>query len=189
MKTAVVYWIRHKNHTDVFQEGYVGVARNFKKRIQRHIHSVNKNKHSNYHLQEALNDLDDIIMDIIFEGEEKLCYIKEYEYRPQYNIGWNIVPGGSTGSTTLGKKMSDEFCKHRSELMKGNKIAVGNNKPKTEEHKKKIGLAHKGKTISEEQRKNHSKKMTGKKHTAEHNEKIRLAALGKKRGPYKKRSV
>ena len=42
----------------------------------------------------------------------------------------------------------------------------------TEEHKRKIGLAHKGKTISKEQREMISKRHKGKKLTEEHKERV-----------------
>lgn len=187
MKNASVYWIKKTTHNDVTKEGYVGVARNVEKRIQRHKLHASKGQHQNNLLQEILFD-DDTIVEVIFYGKEDDCYSKEFELRPTYRIGWNIVPGGHGGSTTLGMKYSEEFRKHRSELMMGNQIAKGNNKPKSEEHKNKISLGITGRVPTQEHRMKQSLAMKGRKQSSESNEKRRLANLGKKRGPYKKKN-
>lgn len=186
MKTAVVYWIRNKNHSNVLTEGYVGVARNLGKRISRHKRDAFFQKHQNKNLQKVLLT-DDYTIDIIFSGLVEECYEQEHTLRSNYRIGWNIVPGGYGGSTNLGKKMSDDFRKKCSERMKGNSLAKGNNKSKTEEHKQKISKALKNKPKSIEQKQKQSEKMKGRKQSAESIEKRRLSALGKKRGPYKKK--
>ena len=69
----------------------------------------------------------------------------------------------------------------------GNKNASGNHKSKTDKHKNKISKALIGRTVSEESRKRQSESMRGRKQSPEHIEKKRLAAIGKKRGPYKKK--
>jgi hypothetical protein len=187
MENAYVYWIKKATHTDVNKEGYIGVARDIKNRIYRHKLQASKGQHQNNLLQEILFD-DDTIVEVIFYGKEEDCYLKELELRPSFRICWNIVPGGQGGSTTLGMKYSDEFCNHRSELMKGNQIAKGNHKPKSEEHKKKISLGITGRIPTEEHRMKQSLAMKGRKQSTESNEKRRLANLGKKRGPYKKKN-
>ena len=186
MKNAFVYWIKKPTHNDIKKQGYIGVARNVEKRLYRHKRLVSQNKHENHFLQEVLLD-GDTLVEIIFCGQEKDCYEKEKELRPNYMIGWNIVPGGHGGSTSLGMRYSDEFRKKRSEIMMGNQIAKGNHKPKSEEHRKKISQGNIGRIITDEQKKKQSEKMKMKKQTPESNEKRRLALLGKKRGPYKKK--
>ena len=103
MKTAKIYWIRKKEHTDVYSEGYIGVARDVESRIYRHRRHAKNGTHVNTVLQEILLE-NDYTLDIIYEGEESDCYLKEQEFRPKYRIGWNITPGGHGGSTTLGMK-------------------------------------------------------------------------------------
>jgi hypothetical protein len=186
MHNAVVYWIRLENHTNVLQEGYVGVARNLEKRISRHRRLALLGKHQNTQLQDVLSS-NAYTVDILFSGDEAECYIKEFELRSYYRIGWNIVPGGNGGSTTLGMKMSEEFKKKVSDRMIGNTISKGNHKQKSEEHRKKISAANKGKPKSEEHKKKQSDSMKGRKQSIESNEKRRNASLGKKRGPYKKK--
>jgi hypothetical protein len=187
MKNAFVYWIRNITHTDVNKQGYVGVARDVENRIYRHKLEASKGQHQNNILQEVLFN-DDTTIDVIFYGKEEDCYLKEFELRPTYRIGWNIVPGGQGGSTTLGMKYSKEFCENRSKMMIGNKIAKGNHKPKSKEHKQKISLGITGRVPTEEHRKKQSLAMKGRKQSPESNEKRRLANLGKKRGPYKKKN-
>ena len=187
MKTASVYWIRKPNHTDLTKEGYIGVARNVSGRLIRHKNLALRGQHPNNLLQEVLLQ-DDTILEVIFSGNETECYSKESELRPNYRIGWNIVPGGHGGSTTLGMKYSEEFRKKRSEIMKGNSIAKGNHKPKSEEHRKKISIGITGRVVSEEQKRKQSIAMKRKKpFTEEHKKKLSEAATGKKRGSYKKK--
>jgi len=185
MNIACVYWIRKKHHNDCKSEGYIGVARNVQKRFNRHVKQALNKNHKNKNLILHLFD-NDIVVETLFVGDETECYLKEFQLRPNYRIGWNVVPGGHGGSTSLGKKHTEEFKKRRSECMKGNKIAVGNNKPKTDEHKRKISFSLKGRIISDEQKLKQSLKMKGRKQSPESNEKRRLSSLGKKRGPYKK---
>jgi hypothetical protein len=186
MQTSSLYWIRKLHHTDITKEGYVGVARDFSGRIYRHKNAAKKGQHQNNLLQEVLLQ-DDTIVEVIFFGDEKDCYEKEYELRPFFNLGWNIAPGGKGGSRP-GTKLSEEFCKRRSELMKGNTLAKGNHKPKSEEHRKKIGLSNKGRPKSEEQKRKQSLIMKGRKQSPESNEKRRIASTGRKYPNRKKKN-
>ena len=55
--------------------------------------------------------------------------------------------------------------------------------PRTEEHKKKMSLANKGRKHSEESKRNMSLALTGRKFTEDHKRNISLAAKGKKMPP------
>jgi hypothetical protein len=46
-KEASVYWIRLPEHTDPLTEGYVGVSKNWKKRVRDHLDEVTNESHSN----------------------------------------------------------------------------------------------------------------------------------------------
>ena len=90
MRTSL-YWIHHKDHTDMFNQGYVGVSKNTETRFQRH------NKYSdNQHLKAAIKKYgwDNLVKQIVLIGEEKYCYNLELKIRPNEQIGWNIAPGG-----------------------------------------------------------------------------------------------
>lgn len=161
---ASIYWIRTKEHSDMYSEGYIGVTRNLNRRIKTHKHLAENNAHVNEKLKESLVLFkDSILIDVIFSGEEQECYDKEFELRPRKNIGWNIDIGGKgCNSGTSGMKMTESFCQKRSIYMIGNKCASGNHKSKSEEHKIKIGLGNKGKTISEQQKIRQSESMKNK---------------------------
>jgi hypothetical protein len=91
MNTSV-YWIRHKDHTDIFSQGYVGVSKNTEARFQRH------SKYSdNQHLKAAIKKYgwNNLIKQIVLIGEEKYCYNLELKIRPTKQIGWNIAEGGA----------------------------------------------------------------------------------------------
>jgi len=187
MRKATVYWIRNKNHTNIREEGYVGVTLDLDRRLQRHKLAAVSGNHCNLNLANALIS-EEYEVERIFEGSEDDCYLKELELRPEWKIGWNIVPGGGRSSgRAFGMMMPLEFRMKASERMRGNKLAAGNNKPKTAEHRKKISEANSGKSKSDEQKRKQSEAMRGRKQSPEHIEKKRLAALGKKRGPYKKK--
>lgn len=180
---AVIYWIHLEEHSDHIKEGYIGVTLDLRRRLHRHILAAQQGKKNHLEFRNAL--LSKFKVEIIFSGSSEECYRREKELRPIYGVGWNLVPGGKGGSKSRGLKMSLEFRQRRSELMRGNKISVGNHKPKSELHRQHISEANRGKMVSEERRKMQSLAMSGRTLTAEHREKIRLSALGKKRGPYK----
>ena len=87
-----LYWIRHKDHTDMFSQGYIGVSKNTEARFKRH------SKYSdNQHLKAAIKKYgwDSLIKEIILIGEERYCYNLELKIRPTKQIGWNIAEGGA----------------------------------------------------------------------------------------------
>lgn len=164
MNNASVYWIHRKVHGSPVTEGYVGVARCVETRYLDHLSKTKLKKHINPHLANAIEAYGDITYTVLFEGPEADCYTKESELRPAYKIGWNLVPGGHGGSTTLGTKLSEDHRQKMSAAMVGNTRAQGNTKPKSEEHKRKIKESTIGRRPkSEEWRAAHSAKMRGRK--------------------------
>lgn len=96
MSTSL-YWIRCKDHTDMFRQGYIGVSKNTKERFYRH------NKHSeNQHLKAAIKKYswNNLVKQIVLIGEEKYCYDLETKIRPTRQIGWNIAEGGAKPPTS-----------------------------------------------------------------------------------------
>lgn len=96
MSTSL-YWICHKDHTDIFSQGYVGVSKNTEARFKRH------SKYSeNQHLNSAIKKYgwDNLIKQIILIGEDKYCYDLESKIRPTRQIGWNIAEGGAKPPTS-----------------------------------------------------------------------------------------
>jgi group I intron endonuclease len=113
-KEAVVYWLHLENHCDPFNEGYIGVTTNFDKRMKSH-----KNTPVNNHMANAIAkyEWDNIVASILHTGSESECYSIENSYRNIFNIGWNQIPGGSSGGGgSLGFKHSQETIEVRSKL-------------------------------------------------------------------------
>ena len=87
-----IYWIHHKDHTDMFSQGYIGVSKNVEERFKRH------SKHSeNQHLKNAIRvyGWDNLVKKIILIAENDYCYEMELKLRPTKQIGWNIAEGGA----------------------------------------------------------------------------------------------
>jgi len=102
-----VYWIHHKDHTDMFGEGYIGVSNNVNKRWNKH-----KNSIENVHLVNAIVKYgwNNLIKKVILFGDENYCLSIEAKMRPNKNIGWNIAIGGGKPPSPLGKKRTPEHC-------------------------------------------------------------------------------
>jgi hypothetical protein len=91
-----VYWIRHKNHNDLFTQGYIGVSNNAQKRFNHHIKCALGNYHSDKNLSQAIKKYgkDQIILDVLLVGNKDYCYKTEQKLRPKAFIGWNMREGG-----------------------------------------------------------------------------------------------
>ena len=121
----VVYWLKLKDYTDPLKQGYIGVSVNKDKRLSEHFNKLSSNKHENPVVQRYYNKYkSDIEVQILFEGSETDCYIKELSLRPVKHIGWNIAPGGNRPPATpgnlwnKGRKATDKQKQARSELWK-----------------------------------------------------------------------
>lgn len=151
-KTCEVYWIRRKQHSDIFSEGYVGITtKGVSHRFSKH---KEDSKTSTYPVHNAIRKYDDILVSTVVIGSLEYCLDVENKLRPSPRIGWNIAIGGS--KTMLGYKMSEE-----SKL----KISLNN--------------ANRSRVYSEEERLIASAKSKGKKHTQE--SKIKMSNIAKSR--------
>jgi predicted GIY-YIG superfamily endonuclease len=97
MSTASVYWIRLKEHSNIFCDGYVGVTKNTKRRWNQHVSAAKLNKHENEHLNFAILKYgwDNLIKEVVLVAEESYCYKIEGKIREKEQIGWNINSGGN----------------------------------------------------------------------------------------------
>ena len=100
-KVMIVYWIKAKNHTNILEEGYVGITKDLARRMQEHAHSGRFPADFEY--------------EIVFEGSKKECLKKELDLRPSWNIGWNKASGGLIPPSPLGRKHSEKSRKLISE--------------------------------------------------------------------------
>lgn len=107
--SAVIYWIRAKDHTDITCQGYIGVAKNASKRWWSHKWAIKANRHENPILSNAVNkhEWDNLIKEIVLIAEESYCYETEQKLRPNYKIGWNLAIGGFKPPTT--KPRGDDY--------------------------------------------------------------------------------
>jgi hypothetical protein len=126
MKKATLYWIRVAEHTDIFTQGYVGVSINHTRRFNDHKKQCAAGTHANPHLTHAFTKYghDGLILEELFVGPKEECYLKEAEFRPNTNVGWNIAPGGhrgpgwakgkdrTGGRATIKEQQSRPLCSH-----------------------------------------------------------------------------
>jgi len=96
MPQTGIYWIRHKNHTNLMCEGYIGVTKNLKERLRHHF----KNAKGGYHTDKVLSKAivkygqENIESGLILISNESYCYELEKKLRPKSFIGWNMREGG-----------------------------------------------------------------------------------------------
>jgi len=93
-----LYWIRYPEHTDPRSEGYIGISSRPFDRFLEHTKGQ-KNKILPRVISKGA------FMEILLEGlslEEAL--LKENNYRPEENIGWNIAKGGDIPPSKKGHK-------------------------------------------------------------------------------------
>ena len=139
MSTSL-YWIRHKDHTDMFSQGYVGVSKNIEARWFRH-----SRYSDNQHLKAAIKKYgwDNLIKEVVLIGEETYCYDLETKIRPTKQIGWNIAEGGA--KPPVSQHRGDNYVsplkgkKKQTPWMFGSKPwNIGKSGWQSEEHKQKF---------------------------------------------------
>lgn len=91
-KPYYLYWIHRKTHTNIKNQGYIGVSYDANKRIRQHVNAANRG--CNLHICKAIRKYTDIEFAIICVGNFKYICDLETKLRPSENIGWNIRPGG-----------------------------------------------------------------------------------------------
>lgn len=145
-----VYWIHLPNHTDITSQGYVGItSRSERAELRLYEHRIQR---TNQHLSNAF-DLygNTIIQTILVKGSKEYCLEIEKKLRPNNHIGWNIAPGGGIPKSRKGMgPTKTSFVKGHSvsEDTKQKLYKANIGKVLNEDHKKKIGIKHKGKIIS-----------------------------------------
>jgi group I intron endonuclease len=170
-----IYQIRNLENNKI----YVGSAVDFTRRTSWHKCRLNKNKHYNDYLQRAWNKYGEENFKFeIIEVLDKSCLIEREQHyldtlKPEYNVSTSAT-GGNLGPE-VGRKLSI--------LKRGNRNNLG--KKFSEEHKRKIGEANKGKRLgmkaSEETKRKMSESGKRRKHfplSEEIRQKIGLSLVG-----------
>ena len=178
MNASAVYWIRHKDHTDMFTQGYVGVSVDHRQRWNRH-----RREAQNKHLWNAIKKYgwENLEKEIVLYAKEDYCLTIEKKLRPVNNVGWNITIGGGKPPPGYGNKnalgrapknkgipLTAEQKAHLSKVMTG-RPGYWKGISMSEETKLKVSIAKKGSVPPNK----------GKKASAETRLKQRLAKLGK----------
>lgn len=128
-----LYWIRHKDHTDIFSQGYVGVSKNAETRFNQH-YSNPVNKHLGFAIKKY--GWNNLIKQVILISDDNYCLNIEKKLRPKENIGWNITIGGGLPPSALGKKFGSPSNETKAKM---SAARIGTKQ--SEETKKKRSLA------------------------------------------------
>ena len=157
---------------------YVGYAKNFEKRKNKHYKMLIGKKHINPYLQNSFIKYNEFNFDIIEEcaedelEEKEMFWIKELDTFE--GDGYNLTAGGGG---FLGGIHTEEAKRKISEAGKGRTLSA--------EHKRKLSETHKGKTLSVETKRKISEankgnqNNLGKKRSAETRRKMSEAQKGK----------
>ena len=157
---------------------YVGYAKNFEKRKNKHYKMLIDKKHINPYLQNSFIKYNEFNFDIIEEcaedelEEKEMFWIKELDTFE--GDGYNLTAGGGG---FLGGIHTEEAKRKISEAGKGRTLSA--------EHKRKLSETHKGKTLSVETKRKISEankgnqNNLGKKRSAETRRKMSEAQKGK----------
>lgn len=108
-----VYWIKYKNHTDPYKEGYIGISKDPLNRFKEHKNSKDNNKVKGA-IKNGANI--EIICDNLYLNE---ALDMEKNYRPDELIGWNFCEGGQIPPTKKGHKY-----KEGKQILKGNNRTI-----------------------------------------------------------------
>ena len=149
---------------------YIGSAVNIKRRWAEHRSQLGANKHGNRHLQNSWNKHgeDSFTFEVLECCEKERLIEREQFYIDNEKPAYNISP---TAGNTLGVKRTDETKRKISEAKKG--------KVRSDETKRKMSEAKKGEKNA----------FYGKHHTDESKRKISEAKKGKVRSDETKRKI
>ena len=150
MKIPAIYKIQSKTNSERI---YIGSAVDIKDRWRCHLKDLRNNKHHSPQLQRHFNKYgeEDLIFIVVEPCLPDFLIIREQHYIDTLKPYFNCSPtaGSQLGikrsketrdkirKTKTGHKMSPEFCKQRSEYMKGNSLNKGKHWKWTEEQKDK----------------------------------------------------
>jgi hypothetical protein len=131
-----VYWIHHKDHTNIFSQGYIGVSNNPENRWLYHW-----KYNGNEHLQRAIKKYgwENLTKEVILIGEKNYCFDLETKLRPNRQIGWNISEGGAKPPTS--QPRGDDYVSPLKGKAKPTPWNVG--RVKSEQERKKLSEARK----------------------------------------------
>lgn len=145
---------------------YIGSAVNFNQRMYNHKSRLNKGKHHNMHMQSAWMKYgnDSFIFLIIEYCSIENLIIREQFWLDQFDFNKQLYNACPVAGSHLGCKRSEETRKKMSEAQKG--------RVTSEETKLKLSEANKGKKHTEEHKRKCAETRTGTKRSEETRKKI-----------------
>lgn len=158
-----IYWIKNVTNNKL----YIGSAKKFKKRFQKHKRELRQNKHPNKHLQSAFNLVGENNFEfkrlLICEPKDLIMYeqlfmdfYKPYEPSLGYNIRRYAESNIGIPSPNKGKKLTEQAKQHLREINLGKSPSVETRKllsisskgrRHTDNSKMKISQGNKNKTL------------------------------------------
>jgi group I intron endonuclease len=157
---------------------YIGSAVDIDTRWYIHKRDLKNNKHHSYKLQNSINKygIENFMFEIIEECDKKILIEREQYWidaTKSFEVGYNVAP---TAGNCLGRKHSEETKNRMSNYWKEyhkthDNFNKGKKQETSQETRKKLSEAFKGRTYEE---------IYGPEKAKEMKEKRRLSALGKK---------
>ena len=153
----LIYWIKHKNHKNITNEGYVGITDDFNQRMSSHKSYALSN--GEYPISKAIKKYgwENLDKQIILEGDKEYCQMIEFKLRPKERIGWNLNIGGNIPPNQKGKKQSENHLQKRRKSLIG-RISGFKGKNHSEQTKEKCRIVNLGITKSEESKRKNAEK-------------------------------
>ncbi len=149
---SFVYWVRLETHTNILEEGYVGITtKTVEDRFTKH---KKDSKNGRLVIHKALRKYGgSVVVETICECSTEYALILEFKLRPRPKIGWNITIGGGHPPSAKGIKRSPEFIQKSRDRMKGNRSLVEYTKTHhitvSEDTRLKISSSLEGRSLSE----------------------------------------
>lgn len=170
--TCGVYAIKNKANGKL----YIGSSMNIEARWKNHLCYFRLNKNSK-HLQRAWNTYGHNAFDFVILEEtskeevrqKEAEWFEKYPWEQLYNLSHKTTGGRGE----LSEEARLRIAKATSERTKG--------KPLSEEHRAKIGAAHRGRKLDQRRKDLVSQQKKGKKLTEEHRAKISQSLIGNQR--------
>lgn len=120
MTKYFVYHICREADVGNYSEGYIGITQNPKERWYNHKVGCS----GSVIVNRAYKKYDDIIESIVLEGSKELCLYTEMTLRPTTRQGWNLTEGGGMPPSHKGLKRTEEHKRKMGDAQRG-KLAHG----------------------------------------------------------------
>jgi len=135
----IVYWIRQRDHEDIYTEGYVGIT---KKSLSERIREHKKNKRNSV-VAGKLRKHDDLVWTVVHEVDDlEEALALECFYRPVQSIGWNLQRGGEVGVESEWYLIQENSLKHSMNTSEATKRGIAT-KDTAEARSNRAKLNHK----------------------------------------------